>query len=195
MITMAIDPGKQVTITFCDSKTGNLIDSYSLKMDYKMEILKRFILLKKEFTSLLVSIFDKTMNVFDIDKILIEVPYSVGNNSVAYIFNRENKNSFDIVKLMSSIFAIYDSIASFSLLKDVNLITVPATYWLNSKETFEYKKQCCFDLIDFDKWKISKNNDHILDMTLLSYRFNNNYTLQHRVNCFMTADFSNKKKK
>ena len=185
-VTLSIDPGETTSLAVCNG-SGKLLEGYEFKMPYSKEPCQRMIAFKREFGKLIDQIFQEHC----INQALLEVPYSVGPSQVAYLYQRSG-NAMDLVKLISTAFAIHSVLSE----KGCLVMTVPATYWLSNKEKFTFKKYAAMDLIDFKQYPFIKaNRDGILDAVLMCKRFNGDANLQHRVNCFMTVDFSNKKKK
>ncbi|MFX0183376.1 MAG: hypothetical protein ACFE95_09880 [Candidatus Hodarchaeota archaeon] len=192
---LSIDPGKVTTMALVNSETLKLVDAVELKLDYGMDPCQRCNIIDKEINF---ALSELTLNRKDqIEKILLEVPYSIGASGNPYIYNRQSRNAFDIVKLMSTVFSIYIQLCNF-FEEAIEIITIPATYWLGNKETFEYKKKCLYGLVDFDKWdkwKVLKSNDGLTDSMLMCVRYCNDWNLQLRVKNFMNADFSRRKQK
>ena len=195
---LSIDPGKLTTMALIDSETLKLVDAVELELTYGSEPCQRFNQIGVEINFTLSEFLSDQKG--QVEKVYLEVPYSIGLSGNPYIYNRQGRNAFDIVKLMSTVFAIYDQLCQY-FEEGVEIITVPATYWLGSKETFEYKKKCCYDLIDYDYWKnergwkILKSRDGLQDSVLFCYRMERDWNLQHRVKNFMNADFSRRKQK
>lgn len=192
---LSIDPGKVTTMALFNSEKLKLIDAVELRLDYDSEPCQRCNVIDKEINF---TLSELTLDRKDqIEKILLEVPYSIGASGNPYIYNRQSRNAFDIVKLMSTVFSIYIQLCNF-FEGAVEIITIPATYWLGNKETFELKKGYLIDVIDFKnwkKWKILKSNDGIIDSCLMALRYCRDWNLQHRVKNFMNADFSRRKQK
>ena len=185
-ITLSIDPGETTSLAVCGND-GKLIHGYEFKMPYSKEPCQRIAIFKREFGNLIDAIFNEHC----INQALLEVPYSIGPSQVAYLYQRSG-NAMDLVKLISTAFAIHSVLSE----KGCLVMTIPATYWLSNKEKFTFKKYAAMDLIDYKKYPhIKANRDGILDAVLMCKRYNGDVNLQHRVNCFMTADFSNKVKK
>ena len=195
---LSIDPGKVTTMALINSETLKLVDAAELELTYGSEPCQRFNQIGAEINFTLSEfLLDRKDQV---EKVYLEVPYSIGFSGNPYVYNRQGRNAFDIVKLMSTVFAIYNQLCRY-FEEGVEIATVPATYWLGSKETFEYKKKCCYDLIDYDYWKkergwkILKSKDGLQDSVLMAYRCTRDWNLQHRVKNFMNADFSRRKQK
>lgn len=191
---LSIDPGKVTTMALVNSETLKLIDGIELQLAYDNEPCQRFNQIGVEINFALSEfLLDRKDQV---EKVYLEVPYSIGSSGNPYIYNRQGRNAFDIVKLMSTIFAIYNQLCQY-FEEGVEIIAVPATYWLGNRETFELKKRYCMDLMDVNnwKWKILKSKDHILDALLICYRMERDWNLQLRVKNFMDADFSRRKQK
>ena len=192
---LSIDPGKVTTMALVSSETLKLVDAVEIQLDYQNEPCQRCNVIDKEINF---TLSEFTLNRKDqIKKILLEVPYSIGSSGNPYIYNRQSRNAFDIVKLMSTVFSIYIQLCNF-FEESVEIITIPATYWLGNKETFELKKGYLIDVIDFKnwkKWKILKSNDGLIDSSLMAVRYINDWNLQHRVKNFMDADFSRRRQR
>lgn len=184
-VTIGIDPGVITSVVVTETNSGKLIEAFEFELSYKKEFCQRMIEFKEKFQILW---FVQILNKYAIDKILLEVNYSIGPSMKPYLYQRGG-NAIDLVKLVSTIFAIYQTLISMEL----EVITIPATYWL-SKEKFQHKKYLTQDLIDFDIYKqIKRTRDGILDAVLMSYRYNHDPDLQYRVENFMKADFSCRK--
>lgn len=201
--TLSIDPGEITSLAVCDHH-NKLIEAFEFKMPYDIEICQRVSRFKREFAQLI----DKILKDYKINQVLLEVPYAVGPREIPYLYLRtsskkkgavkkngavrekEGVNVIDLVKLISTVISIYDVLAE----KGCMVITIPATYWLSNKEKFASKKYMTMDLIDFHRFNFIKaSRDGVLDATLMNCRYNRDWNLQHRVNCFMNADFSNRK--
>ena len=89
-----------------------------------------------------------------------------------------SNNQFSLLKLNSVVTCIRQALQENDF---EDIYNIPASYWLEGRETFLHKKQCCMDLIDFNEYKVSKTNDHLIDTVLMAYRFNHGPILKQRV--------------
>ena len=108
---LSIDPGKVTTMALINSETLKLVDAAELELTYGSEPCQRFNQIGAEINFTLSEfLLDRKDQV---EKVYLEVPYSIGFSGNPYVYNRQGRNAFDIVKLMSTVFAIYGQLCLF----------------------------------------------------------------------------------